>query len=87
MFSAIKCRTNQKVGTSEGVLPHDFRVHHKSHIEKELYIVLILFLPTDNGITRDGLVNHEKLYRLVKQVLIMKITFDSWLGYTWGTIR
>ena len=37
-FVAIRTRSNQKVITSEGILPHNFQAQHKSHIGKEMYI-------------------------------------------------
>ena len=39
-FYAIQTRTNQKVITSEGVLPFDFDAQHKSHIGKEMYVLM-----------------------------------------------
>ena len=62
-FFAIRSRSNQKVVTSEGFLPRDFRLHHKLHIGKELNIVLIAFLPTDNDITKGVLAKRLSLVR------------------------
>ena len=71
-FSAIKCRTNQKVVTSEEELPHDFIVHYKSRIGKELYIVLTAFLPTDNDIIKCGLAKYLSLIQTERMIKAKK---------------
>ena len=39
-FYAIRTRNNQKVVTREGVLPSNFDAQHKSHIGKEMCVVM-----------------------------------------------
>ena len=73
-FFAIRTRSNQKVITSEGVLPHDFQAQHKSHIGKEMYIAMTGFRLNHNDITKG-----EQAYQvlLVRVGTMVKATKDS----------
>ena len=53
-FYAIRTRSNCKVLTSIGLEPSDYRAHHKSHIGKEMYVVVTAYILNDNDITKGG---------------------------------
>ena len=52
-FFAIRTRSNQKVITSKGILPHEFKAQHKSHIGKEMYIAMTGFRLNHNYIKKE----------------------------------
>ena len=51
-FSTIKTRTNIKVSLGWGVEGDDSHVQHKSHVGKEMYIVVTAFILNNNDITK-----------------------------------
>ena len=55
-FFAVKSRTNTKVLTEIGLMPHDHHVQHKSHIGKTMFIVVTAFVLHNNDITHGGIV-------------------------------
>ena len=53
-FYAVRTRCNTKVLASIGLEPHDYYVHHKKHIGKEMYICVTAFVLTNNNDIRLG---------------------------------
>ena len=51
----VRCRSNNKVVPEWSVLPKDRYVHHKSHVGKEMYIVVTAFVLNANDITKGGI--------------------------------
>ena len=74
---AIRTRSNQKVITSEGTLPHDFQAQHKSHIGKNMYIAMTGLRLNQNDITKGGQAYPVSLVRVGTMV---KATKDSFKG-------
>ena len=75
-FYAIQTKTNQKVVASEGVLLSDFDAQHKSHIGKEMYVVMTGYcLNNENDITKGWQAFPISLVRVGRMV---KATKDSY---------
>ena len=74
-FFAIRTRSNQKVITSEGILPHEFKAQHKSHIGKEMYIAMTDFRLNHNDITKGGQAYQVSLVRVGSMVKATKDSF------------
>ena len=74
---AIRTRSNQKVITSEGILPYDFQAQHKSHIGKNMYIAMTGLRLNQNDITKGGQAYPVSLVRVGTMV---KATKDSFKG-------
>ena len=74
-FYAIGTRSNQKIVSSKGVLPCDFDAQHKSHIGKEMYIVMTGYQLNNNDIIKGGKAFPVSLVRIGRQV---KATKDSY---------
>ena len=53
-FYAVRSRSNCKELTSIGLQGHNYYVQHKSHIGKELYVVVTAFVPNENNMTKGG---------------------------------
>ena len=71
-FYAVRTRCNQKVVLSENVEGKDFNAQHKSHIGKEMYIVMTGFVPVDNDITKGGNAYTISLVRVGRKVKAKK---------------
>ena len=71
-FYAIRTRSNQKVVTSEGVLPCDFHAQHKSHIGKEMYVAMTGYQLNGNDITKGGKAFLISLVRVGRRVKVTK---------------
>ena len=75
-FYAVKSRTNCKVLTSIGLEPSDYRAHHKSHVGKEMYIVVTAYILRDqNDITRGGTAVPISCVRVGKMVRAKKNSY------------
>lgn len=53
-FYACRSRGHNKVLTSIGLFPSNYYVHHKSHVNKQMFICATAFIPYENDITRGG---------------------------------
>ena len=74
-FYVVRTRTNKKVVISEGLLPKDRKVHHKSHVGKEMYIAVTAFQPHGNDITQGGKAMMVSLVRVGRMVAAKKNSY------------
>ena len=74
-FYAIRTRANCKVLTSIGLEPSDYRAHHKSHVGKEMYVVVTAYVLNDNNIEKDGTAIPVSCVRVGKYVTQTKNSY------------
>ena len=53
-FYAVRTRSNCKELTSIGLEGNNYHLQHKSHVGKEMYIVVTAFVPNENDMTKGG---------------------------------
>ena len=74
-FFAVRERSNCKVCTSIGLKPVGYRVHHKSHVQKEMYVVVTACVLNDNDITKGGTAIRVSCVRVGKNVPAKKTSY------------
>ena len=74
-FYVVRTRTGTKVIPAWGVMPKDTYVQHKSHVGKEMYIVVTAFVLNENDITKGGVSIPIACIRVGKMV---KAKMDSY---------
>ena len=75
-FYAVRTRANCKILTSIGLKQADYRAHHKSHIGKEMYIVVTAYVLRDrNDITKGGTAVPVSLIRVGRMVKAKRNTY------------
>ena len=75
-FYVIRTRTGCKVIPAWGVMPKDSYVHHKSHVGKEMYIVVTAFVLNENDITKGGVSIPIACIRVGKMVEAKKDSYS-----------
>ena len=74
-FYAVRSRSNCKELTSIGLEGNNYYVQHKSHVGKEMYIVVTAFVPNDNDMTKGGKAIPIACIRCGKLVTAAKTTY------------
>lgn len=74
-FYAIRNRTNTKVLTEIGLMPHDYHCQHKSHIHKIMYVVATAFVLNNNDIQQGGVCVPISCIRVGKMIPAMKDSY------------
>ena len=75
MFFSIIIRSNQKLITSEGILPRVFEAQHKSHIRKEMYTAMTDFILNHNDIKKGVQAYSVLLVRVGRMIKATKDLF------------
>ena len=74
-FYAVRTRSNCKVLTSIGLEPNDYYAHHKSHINKIMYVVVTAFVPIENDINKGGITIPVACVRVGREVEAQKNSY------------
>lgn len=74
-FFAVRTRTNCKELVSIGLEGNNYYVQHKSHIGKEMYVVVTAFVPNENDMTKGGKAIPIACIRCGKLVTAAKTTY------------